>query len=318
MQNNIRLIFFFLFALSISAFSQTVVTPVGSPSVSNNDFTVIQDAVTAASSGDIIDLQGTFDWTETNAYNSYVASSIGSISGDIRGIRLPNVNNLKITSSTANAEIISPGDINDGALIFSSCFYHPGDVSISGLTVEKIHFNNFEGCVTLEWDSYSPADGTTIQNNVFTIAGDNGDATDWIQNIAVYLGGGTNQSVINNMFKFKANGTRTVGYSGAATGASYGYQSATNPNGYNGLTISDNTFQVEAGSDPANMTYGIWENSHSDDNAQVINLNNNTFLGRVGDDFDYAFKLSSLTNQLSIDNNTFSDVDNIYVANHSW
>src|SRR6516162_9579024 len=51
-----------------------VITPVATPTATFNDFTVIQNALSAASSGDTIDLQGTFHWNETFASASYVNS----------------------------------------------------------------------------------------------------------------------------------------------------------------------------------------------------------------------------------------------------
>jgi hypothetical protein len=304
-----------LFSIITCIGATIVVTPVGSPTPSNNDFTVIQSSITAALTNDVIDLQGTFDWTETNALASYTGSYTLSPYSDIRGVRIPdNVHNLTITSSTHDGVIIGAGDIVDGALIFSSCFYNPGLVGINNLTVSYIHFDNFESSITLNWDAYQPSNGTIIEHNTFTIAGDDGDAIDWIQNIAVYFGKGINQKIQYNTFKFKSNGTRTVGYSGPATGASFGFQSATNPNGYDGLEIVYNTFQVESGSVPDNITYGIWENSHSDNNDQDILVSNNNFLGRPGDDFDRAFILSSQSDLLLIDHNTFDRVDNLYYA----
>lgn len=312
-----------VFMLGLYLFTTTgigatiTVSPVITPTPADNDFTAISNAVTTAIPGDIIDLQGTFNWTEPNAYNSYLNSYTLSPSQDIRGIKLPNISDLTITSSPHNAVIIGAGDINDGALIFSSCFYNPGTAAVHNLTVTYIHFNNFEGGITLNWEAFQFSNNTIIEHNTFTIAGDDGDATDWIQNIAVYTGGGINKKIRYNTFNFLSNGTRTQGYSGPAPGACFGYQSATNPNGYNGLEVSYNDFQVDAVSVPGNLTFGIWENSHSDQDNQNISLAYNTFTGRTGDDFSRAFILSSQSDLLSIDHNIFDRVDNLYFARNS-
>ena len=56
------------------------VTPAGSPTPSDNDYTRIKDAIEAATSGDTIMLSGTFDWTEANAAASWALGNDGAVS----------------------------------------------------------------------------------------------------------------------------------------------------------------------------------------------------------------------------------------------
>lgn len=302
-----------------------VVTPAGTPTDTDNDFTRIQTAVAAAANGDIIDLQGTFDWTEPYALADYTASFSASASSDIRGVEIPSgVNNLTITSSTNDAHINGAGDIADGTLIYSAFMFAddsttPAALGNTNLIMEKLWIDDFEAGIVLGWNATGIFDGTLIQNNTFVLAGDDGDATDWIQNIAIYFWRGYNQTVRNNTVTFQADGTRTLGYGGnPKNGASFGFQNATSGgNAYNGLLITNNVFQVGSTSNVIEETYGIWENSHNDTAGTVLTLSNNQFLGRAGDDFDHAFLLSSQSDALSIDGNIFTGVDDVFYASKS-
>lgn len=312
--------------LSAALHAQTVtVTPATGPySPTNNDFVILQNVLAAAVAGTTFDLQGTFDFTETNANAAYLASNNGSTGTDIRGVEIPDgINNLTITSSTA-AHIIGVGDVTDvpSALIAAACFYTENDptaVGMSNLTISNLWLDNFECPIMIGWNAKGTYNGTKIQNNTIDLAGDDGDATDWHQNIAIYFWKGTNQLIENNTIRFMATGSRTVGYFGASDPRSIGYQCGTSGGtGYNGLIIRNNLFTVKTA-----VTYGpddfigIWENSHNDDNASVIQIRNNSFIGLAGKLLDQAFQLSSQTNQLSIDQNVFDYVDNIYYARSS-
>ncbi len=312
--------------LSFVSHAQTIiVTPAtGTYSATNNDFVVLQNALSAAVSGTTLDLQGTFDFTEANAHTAYLASNNGSTGTDIRGVVIPDgINNLTITSTTS-AHIIGAGDVTDvpSALIAAACFYTENDATATGmtnLTIANLWLDNFECPIVVGWNAKGTYNGTKIQNNTIDLAGDDGDATDWLQNVAIYFWKGTNQLIENNKIYFKATGSRTVGYYGASDPRSFGYQCATSGGAaYNGLIIRNNTFTIRPavsyGPDEFN---GIWENSHNDDNSCVIQIKNNSFIGLPGKLIDNAFLLSSQTNQLLIDQNTFDHVDNIYFARSS-
>src|SRR5581483_5039280 len=82
------------------------VASLGDMSPAVNDFTLLQNAIGAAATGQTIDLSGPFNWTATNSSAAYAASTNTAPTADIRGIALPDgVNNLTITSSAQNAAI---------------------------------------------------------------------------------------------------------------------------------------------------------------------------------------------------------------------
>ena len=286
-----------------------VIPATGPLTAMNNDFTVLQSAIGSAVSGDIIDIQGTFNWNETNAAASYGASIATSSSTDIRGIRLPDgVNNLTITSSTNNAHIIGKGDYGTDifdAFLFANDSTSPAATGNTNLVVEKLNIDDFEAGVVFGWNGTGTFNGTTIRNNTITLGGDN----EGLQNIALYFTVGTNQHVTGNTFNYQGDGTRTTG-SGAR---SFAFQNTTSGGtGYDGLLFDHNVFQLAASSTGVENDYGIWDNGHNDDNNSHISITNNQFKGRQGiDDFDRALVLSSQTTNLIIDGNTFTDVDNV-------
>ena len=284
-----------------------VVTPGGDISAADNDFTRLQNAVGSLVSGQTLDIQGTFDWTATNATAAYAASTNTSATGDIRGVELADgVNNVTITSSTSNAHIIGKGDYED--IIVDSFLFaddHTTAVGNTNLTIEKLNIDDFENAVMFGWNGGGTYTGTKILDNAITVGGDNFG----FQNVAIYFAAGTNQQVTGNTVNFLGDGTRAIG-SGAR---SFGFQNNTTGGAlYDGLLIDHNIFQVSASSNGVENVYGIWENGHNDDNNSHISITNNQFLGRAGDDFDRALVLSSQTTNLVIDANTFTDVDNVF------
>ena len=79
-----------------------------------------------------------------------------------------------------------------------------------------------------------------VDDNTFEVAGDN-DTQDGFQNIAVYFWQGTNEHYENNTFTFLGNGTE------GSDGFAFGFQNGTTAgDGYDGLVISGNTFQLAA------------------------------------------------------------------------
>src|SRR5262245_16275477 len=78
------------------------ITPVAMPTPTNNDYTVINNAIQAATSGDTITLSGTFNWTEANAAASWALGSDGMASTiDDFSIYPPlNLNNITFTAAS--------------------------------------------------------------------------------------------------------------------------------------------------------------------------------------------------------------------------
>lgn len=290
------------------------VTSQGDISAAVNDFTVLENAIGSAVSGQTIDIIGTFDWTQTNAAASYGASVANSTTADIRGIRLGDgVNNLTITSSTGTGHIIGRGDYED--LIFDGFIFANDSATAVGnnnLTIENLNIDNFESAYVEGWNNGGTFNNTQIQNNTITIGGDNFDA----QNIALYFWVGTNQHITGNTIQFQANGTRVVLPSGAR---SFGFQNgASGGTGYNGLLIDNNTFKLLPSATGNETVTGLWENGHNDDNNSHITITHNHFLGLTGvHNFNNAFWLTSQTANLLIDSNTFTDLNYVLFSRNS-
>lgn len=283
------------------------VTPGSDTSAADNDFTRLQNAIGAATTGQTIDIKGLYNWNSTNSGAAYLASTNTSDAGDIRGLVLPGgVDNLTITSSDSSAHIIGQGDLLDGNYD-SFLFNAGGTVPVNvNLTVEKLNIDNFENAVAFDWDgAVGPFDGTRIQNNQVTIGGDN----EGTQNIAFYFTRGINQHITGNTVTFQADGIL------GTAGRSYGFQNDTiGGTAYDGLLIDSNIFQIAATANGEIVT-GVRENSHNDDNASDISITQNQFLGIQGvRDFDRGLMLTSQSTGLIVDGNLFTDVDDVFFA----
>ena len=280
-----------------------------------NDFTLLQNAIGAAATGQTIDLSGAFDWTATNAAAAYAASTATSPTGDIRGVALPDgVNSLTITSSASNATITGVGDSTDAAYnaFVLSAVSGVGATGNDNLTISNLNIDNFESGVMLGWNGAGVFNGTLVKNDTITVAGnsDNNQA-DGFQSIAVYFTNGQNQTMTGNTIDFMGNGTRTAGNGEY----SYGFQnSTTGGTGYDGLSIDHNMFQLlPSAVGGAEVVTGVWENGHNDDNASHISISDNQFLGIQGQrQLDVGLQLSSQTSNMPIDGNTFTDVKYVY------
>ncbi|MBO0698827.1 MAG: right-handed parallel beta-helix repeat-containing protein, partial [Zavarzinella sp.] len=290
------------------------ITAGGDVSAADNDFTLLQNAVGSLVSGQTLNLSGDFDWTAANASAAYTASSAGSASGDIRGVKLPGgLSDVTITSSAADAHIRGGGDTADAifnAFLFADDSAAPG--TTTNLTIERLNIDDFEAGVVFGWNSTGTFNGTTVRDNTVTLSGDNGGLSD-TQNIAFYFWQGINQQLTGNTVNFQADGARNVG-----TGArSFGFQNGTTGGtGYDGLVIADNTFRLLPSSGTEVVT-GIWENGHNDDNSSHISIVHNQFLGVPGRLFDRGLMLTSQTAGLVIDGNTFTNVDNVFFARNA-
>ncbi len=291
------------------------VTAGGDNSAADNDFTRLQNAVGAVAAGQTLDLSGTFDWTSPFAAAAYAASNADSATSDLRGVLLPSgVNNVTITSSGSNATIKSGGDFGDD--IYSSFLFAADGPSAQGndnLTIENLNLDHFESGIMLGWNATGQFSNTLVQNNTITVAGDNG----YVQNIAVYFWHGTDQHMLGNTINFEADGTNNDPVWGPAS--SFGFQDGTTGGtGYDGLEIENNTFQLVGSSFTSETVTAIWENGHNDDNSSHITISGNQILGIQGvKDIDHGLELSSQTSNMQIDGNTFTDVNDVFYADHS-
>ena len=287
------------------------VNPAGEVSAADNDFTRLQNAIGAAADGQTINILGNYDWTTPLSSAAYTASTNTSATADIRGVEIPDVDDLTITSSDSSASILGQGDFGLG--IYDTFLFTDDGVNTgnANLIIESLDIVDFESAVMMGWNVTGVFNGTKIRNNTITLAGDD----EGTQNIAIYLTQGINQEVTGNTVTFQADGT-SASMSGPR---SFGFQnSTTGGTGYNGLIIDGNTFQLGTTSLTTETVFGIWENGHNDDDASIIAITDNDFVGRQGiDDFDNALQLTSQTAGLSIDGNSFTDVDNVFFARNA-
>jgi hypothetical protein len=291
------------------------VTPPGDVSEAENDFTTLDNAIGCAVDGQTIDISGPYTWATSNplANTAYLASYADTDAGDIRGLEIPEgVDDLTITSALENAHIVGAGDVDDsGTIILSSFLFSEDAPGNTNLTIENLLLEDFEGAINLGWNSVGTYNGTMIQDNEIILAGDNSDDSDWLYNIAFQFWVGSNQTIQNNTVTFQADGAHT----GSSTSASFGYYSNTSGgSSMNGLVVDGNIFQVGDTSTGTEEVFGIWENSHNDVAGTTIHLTNNQFLGRDGDDFDHAFRLTSQTDGLLISGNILDRVDEVFMA----
>lgn len=287
----------------------------GTPSPTDNDYTRINDAVQAATSGTTIELQGTFDWTEANAAASWAAGSNGiGGDGDDFSILVPaNVNNLTITAMSLGAATIEgPGDL---AAVNLEAFLVFDGGDNQNFTMSNLRIRNFDLGVGMfngagGLDAFN---GTQIVNNYFLLPTDLNATVapaDANQNIAIHFSFGMNQTIQNNTIEIPGDGVSDSGNSVFAS--SVGMQSNTSGgNVYDGLLIDNNTIRVLNGqsADPE-VILGIWENAFG--HTSNITVSNNDFINLSLDNFpalnlQRAFRVtshSSATTTVAYSNNT--------------
>jgi hypothetical protein len=288
----------------------------GTPSGADNDYTRINNAVLAASAGAVIELQGTFDWTELNAAASWALGSDGTgATGDDFSILVPQgLNSLTITAGSLGAATIEgPGDLPavnlEAFLVFDG-----GDNQ--NLLISNLRIRNFDLSIGMfggagGTDAFN---GTLIQNNYILVPSDLNatDApADVNQNIGIHFAFGQNQTISGNTIDITGGGVTLP--PNAAT--SVGMQSNTSGGSvYDGLIIDNNTIRVLSSIPPPTVltegVLGIWENAHG--HTSNITVSNNHFInaGAVtepGRNAQTAFRVtshSSLTTTVVYSNNT--------------
>ena len=260
------------------------------PSPADNDFLRLSNAInTTAVAGDDIVLQGTFDFTEPNAFNSWALGSDGLPNTfDEFVVTIPangTRNNLTITAAAlGNATIVGPGELDGQA--FEGAFGAYNDGLLQNLTISNLRFTGFENAISFLTgnvsDTQAAFNGLTITNNFISVPADSiGTDPDEqaIQNVGILLDSGINQTITNNVIELQGTGT-----SQAATGkfaASVGIQNENNNavgSNVDGLNISGNTIRVIGAQNVADpeVVIGIWENSFSNNANITISGNNYT------------------------------------------
>ncbi len=251
------------------------VVPVSSPSASTNDYTVIANALDIAQNSWTIQLgkngpDATFNWNEPNALASWELGNDASANTDDDWSALirSGLTGLTITAALADAiSIQGAGDLTTTALEAGFLAYLGG--SNANLTIENFKIQGIDNAIGLYAGSGSNFSGLTIQNMHIVVPADNDTEPSDFQNIGIHYGLGQNISIVNNTIDFVGSGTDP-------DAQSVGIQSNTHGgNNYNGLNISNNTFNVlNPGSEGI---LGLWENGHA--HASNITVENNTFNG---------------------------------------
>lgn len=272
--------------------ADVTVTPASSPSVSDNDYTRLNDAIQAAADGDTITLDGTFDWTEANAAASWALGSDGvGGSVDDYSVSVPaGLDHVTLTAANlGDATIQGPGDLPaanlEGVLVFRG-----GDNFLDndnqGWTISNIRFEDFDLALAF-FSGPGGADafnGTHLTNNYIRLANDLNATVapaDPNQNIGIHFSFGADQVISGNTIEIPGDGI-----SGASNlASSVGMQSNVSGGGvYDGLLITNNVIHVlNAQSAHPECIIGIWENAHG--HSSNVTVSGNTFVNQaVGND----------------------------------
>lgn len=307
----------FLFFLTVSA-SAVTITPAASPTAADNDYTRINNAIQSATSGTMIELSGTFNWTEPNAAASWALGSDGQTGGafsnDDYAILAPaNLNNVTVTAASLGAATIQgPGDIAGANLEGVFNFYAGG--TNQNWTISNIRFLDFDNAIGFYYVSgpTSVYSGTNIVNNYILVARDLNATVapvDVNQNIGIHFSFGTNQTISGNTIEMHGDGISDSANANFST--EVGMQSNTSGgNVYEGLQITNNILRVlNAQSGNPEVILGIWENAHA--HSSNITLSGNQFTNLAGgnipaSNLQRAFRVtshSSATTTVTYSNN---------------
>jgi len=239
-----------LWALTPSvAEASTVVRSVAAegrlPTATDNDFLRLDGALQAAVSGDVILLEGMFDWSEPYALASWALGSDGAAgTADDYRLSIPSgLDAVTLAPSTPGAAAIAgPGDVpeHDG----ESCLFFAGPNH--DWTLTDLVLLDFDVAIDFSHSASATFDGTTVAGNFVRVATDlNTDQapSDPWPNYGLRLAAGRDQTITGNVFEMPGTG----GGTGPAAAKSVGMllQSSTGDTaGYDGLLVEGNTFQV--------------------------------------------------------------------------
>lgn len=280
------------------------ISPVGVPTDLNNDFTVIDNAIQAANVNDILELTGTFDWTETNAAASWADSDYA--------IFVPeDLSDVTVTApgGLGTARIQGPGDSILLDVDYEGFLYFDGENP--GWEISNLEIFDFDQAIL--FGSAGSFDNTTITDNHIRVATDVPATVlqPWesYQNIGINYGRGVDQLISGNLIEFPGTGDSSDGST-----ISVGIMSITSGgSSYDGLEISDNVLRV-TGDQAANpeVIGGIWENGHA--HQSTINILGNSFenLGPGNDaalNAQTAFRITSHSSLTSTVTYSDNDVD---------
>ena len=173
------------------------ITPAGSPTAADNDYTRINNAIQSSFAGQTIKLNGTFNWTEPNAAASWALGSDGVAStADDYEILVPaNRNNVTLTANNlGDATIQGPGDL--AAVNLEAFLVFDGGDNSQGWTISNLRFLDFDLSIGMFAVGVSDYNNTHITNNYIRIARDLNATVapaDVNQNIGIHFSFGTNR-----------------------------------------------------------------------------------------------------------------------------
>jgi uncharacterized repeat protein (TIGR01451 family) len=278
-----------------------------------NDYRRIQDAINAATAGDVITLSGTFDFTAPFAAAAWALGNDNTAAtGDDYSVYVPQgLNNITLTAtSLGSATIQGPGDLP--ALDLEGFLYFDGGDN-QNWTISNLRIFDFDLSIGMFFGAggTDAFNGTVIQGNLIRIATDlNGTVApaDAIQNIGIHYAFGTNQSILFNSIQIPGNSAGDL----VNNAATVGMQCNTSGGAvYDGLQITSNVVEVvnAQAAIPENIL-GIWENAHG--HTSNITIANNAFQNDSGGNdpslnVQRAFRVtshSSATTLVSYSNNS--------------
>ena len=291
-------------ANSLRKVGSSIITVNAGPDIdaANNDYRRIQNALNAATSGDTIVLNGTFDFTQPFAAAAWALGNdnTAATADDYEVLIPPGLNNVTLTAtSLGSATIQGPGDLAavnlEAFLIF--------DASLSGAsqgwTISNLRILDFDFSIGMFAVATTDYNNTTITNNFIRIPTDLNATVapaDVNQNIGINFSFGTNQSITGNTFQIPGDGVSDTGAGNFST--SVVMQSNTSGgNVYDGLNISNNVIHIlNAQSANPQVTLGIWENGHA--HTSNITISNNSFINDAAGNspslnIERAFRITS-------------------------
>ena len=228
--------------------ASTVVRSVGAdggvPTATDNDFLRLDLAIRTASPGEVVLLEGTFDWSEPHARASWALGSDGTAgTADDDRLTVPaGLDGVTLSAGQAgDATVAGPGDLPDRDL--ETFLFFPGPNR--DWTISNLNLLDFDVGVGFSTSSAVDFDGTTFQGNFVRVATDlNRDqaAADTQPNYGFRLAAGQGQTVVGNVFEIPGTGISDGGAASKSVGLLL--QSTLDLTGYDGLLIEGNIFQI--------------------------------------------------------------------------
>lgn len=284
---------------AITILVESVAESGDTPTPTDNDYTRISEAIAAIGAvgdGTVVRLVGTFDWTETNAFDSWEAEGFGILAPTGVANAFVRAENL------GDAIVLGPGDLPE---VYYEGFLFLYGGTYQGWTIENLDLRGFDWTMGMFFES---GPGSTTDFNDVTIANNriempvdlntNVAPDDNFQNIGLHFAFGTNQTIQGNEFILPGTGVSDTGAPMPASAASVVMQSNTSGGSvYDGLQILDNLIRITGAQDAdPERIYGIWENGAA--NTSNISVSDNTFVNEDAGNqpfanFQRAFRVTS-------------------------